>query len=119
MIYFPFTVGYADRSEATMHAVSIHSGSGHVRGNARKYPYVVASLFETYVTKDGRYIWRNAGVSTHPRRSMKVALKDARVLASEHNAILVSEYGSLHNRPAPVLREIECDDECVMEEFPI
>jgi hypothetical protein len=41
------------------------------------------------------------------------------VLASEHNAILVSEYGSLHNRPAPVLREIECDDECVMEEFPI
>lgn len=43
-----------------MKTVKIHCGSAHVRGNARRYPYVVASLFIARITKDGRTVWENA-----------------------------------------------------------
>lgn len=87
-----------------MKAVKVHCGSAHVKGNARKYRYYVASLFVVHVTSDGRRVWRNSGNSTFPRRSLDLCRKDAKAFALIHGAMYIPGYGSLHNTSAdPVL----------------
>lgn len=78
--------------------VSIHSGSAHVKGKARNFPYHVASLFIPRMTRDGRWIYHNSGITTYPRRSVNVCEKDARELASKYPMCeFVGNIGSLHN----------------------
>ncbi len=86
--------------------VRIHCGSAHVAGS--KYRYVIASLFVPYRTKNGEMKYRNSGKSTQPRRSRRLCLADARLLAAEERAILIEGYGSLHNQP--VLDKVQLDE---------
>ena len=81
-----------------MKVVKVHCGSAHVKGKARKYPYFIASLFESRVNARGEVIWVNTGKFTSPRRSFKLATEDAKVLAQEHAAVFLEGYGSLHNK---------------------
>lgn len=82
-----------------MRAVAIHCGSSHVKGNAKNCQYFVASIFDIHKCVDGKFVWRNSGVSTHPRRSYNKCLQDATELANKQNALLFADCGSLHNRP--------------------
>ena len=87
---------------SNMKAVKIHCGSAHVKGSARNYRYVVASLFEVAERKSGGHYWKNTGISTTPRRSDKLAQQDALELAAKHGADFIDGYGSLHGQPAEV-----------------
>ena len=78
--------------------VRVQCGSAHVRGKARNYRYVMASLFVTRRTKSGHVVWHNTGISGPPRRSFDAATRDALALAAEHGASVREGYGSLHNR---------------------
>jgi hypothetical protein len=80
--------------------VRVHSGSAHVRGKARSYPYFIASLFVKRKTKAGHWVWRNSGIHTTPRRSLRLAEMDGRDLAKRKKASFVVGYGSLHNHEA-------------------
>lgn len=82
-----------------MLAVKVHSGSAHVRGAARNYPYYVASLFEAVTHDSGKQTWRNTGVHVGPFRSARKAAALGEALAAERGAEFVAGYGSLHNRP--------------------
>jgi hypothetical protein len=78
-------------------AVKIHCGSAHVHGKAKQYPYVVASLFYSRLTKKGKMIWYNTGKNTAPRRSLKLCKADAEEFARSQLAMFIDGYGSLHN----------------------
>jgi hypothetical protein len=55
--------------------VRVHCGSAHVSGRARQFRYVAASLFETAVTADGRYVYRNTGLVCGPRTAARINAK--------------------------------------------
>lgn len=82
--------------------VKVHSGSGHVRGNARRYRYYVASLFEPVPAKGDksgeRYVWRNTGQHVGPFTSLAKTEREARKWAEEIGATFEPGYGSLHNK---------------------
>ncbi len=79
--------------------VRVHCGAAHVSGRARRYKYVVASLFVPKKRKaDGHWVYVNSGVSTQPRRSRVACDRDAQQLADDHDAVLMGGYGSLHNQ---------------------
>ena len=77
--------------------VRVHCGSQFVQGKARGYRYYVASLFVAYKAKNGRLLWRNSGIHTHPRRSRRLAANDGQELAQQHGVSFLPGYGSLHN----------------------
>lgn len=85
-----------------MKIVKIHNGNMHVRGRARKYSYLVCSLFETHLTKSGYYIWKNTGIHTKARRGEGVCVRDGEELAKKHNCLFNNNYGSLHNKKVKV-----------------
>ncbi len=81
--------------------VKVHCGSGHVQGRARQFPYFVSSLFVPYKTKAGHWVYRNSGVTTHPRRSIKLCEQDGKELAEKFPMCsFEAGYGSLHNQRA-------------------
>lgn len=82
-----------------MLAVKVHSGSAHVRGKARNYPYFVASLFEAATGATGKQYWVNTGIHVGPFRSAKKAARAGERLAGERGAEFMGGYGSLHRRP--------------------
>lgn len=84
-------------STPNIYVVKVHCGSAHVKGKARNYKYYVSSLFKLRKTKDGRLIFQNTGVSTHPRRSYDFCIEDGLRLAEEWDAVFAFGYGSLHN----------------------
>ena len=80
-----------------IYAVKVHCGDAHVKGRAKNYRYYISSLFKLRKTKDGRLIFENTGVSTHPRRSFRLCEEDGLELAEKYNAAFAYGYGSLHN----------------------
>lgn len=93
-----------------MKAVKVCSGSGLVRGSARKYPYFIARLFEGHRREDGVWIYQPAKTYVGPYRSQAKAEREGKELAAEEGAIFVEGYGSLNNMevPQPVVKEQEC-----------
>lgn len=82
-----------------MLAVKVHSGSAHVRGKARNYPYFVASLFEAVTGAAGQQYWVNTGVCVGPFRSARKTADAGRRLAEERGAEFLNGFGSLHHQP--------------------
>jgi len=80
--------------------VRIHCGSAHVKGRARQWRYLVASLFVARPrARDGVLIWFNSGFSTAAYRGEGIANRAAAALAARHGATLLPGYGSLHHTP--------------------
>lgn len=80
----------------SMKIVSTHSGSAYVKGKARRYSYWVASVFETKNLKNGKTVFVNTGIHTHPRRSITLCVEDGRELAKENNCSFIDKRRSLH-----------------------
>ena len=84
-----------------MLVVKVHNGNAHVKGRARCYKYYVASLFIPVQTKGGYWIYKNSGIHTYPRRSLRLAIQDGEKLAKKYPICkFVDGYGSLHNKKA-------------------
>ena len=98
-----------------IYAVKVHCGAAHVKGRAKNYRYYISSLFKLRKTKDGRLIFENTGVSTHPRRSFRLCEEDGLELAEKYNAAFEYGYGSLHNQPISQYKKLclEIVDETV------
>lgn len=90
-----------------MNKVKVHNGNGYVRGNARKYAYFVAQVFEPLARKkDGVVTYRSTGKIVGPFRSAKKAEREGRQMADEIGADFVPGYGSLHGKVVePVVPE--------------
>lgn len=80
-----------------MKRVACMGGSGYVRGTAKQWTYHVACLFEFARLKNGRFAWKNTGIHTRPRRSVRLCEEDAEQLAELYDCEVESSYGSLHN----------------------
>jgi len=74
----------------------MHCADGIVR--CPQYTYVMASLFETRLCKNGKTVWFNTGKHTEPRRSREKCLRDAAQWAAEIGVPHLPGYGSLHNK---------------------
>jgi hypothetical protein len=72
--------------------VAVHAGG------STAYQYVSASLFVVHQRGDGTHIWRNSGISTLPRRSVRLARRDARELAEAHGTVVMEDFGSMQNQ---------------------
>lgn len=82
-----------------MAVVKVHCGSQHVASKARKYSYYIASIFDEYITNEGRRLYYNLKINTPPRRSFKKATIEGQQLARQYGAKFIDGYGSLHNQP--------------------
>lgn len=78
--------------------VRVACGSAHVRGNARKWQYFIATVFVPKTRKDGVTTYRAAGVVAGPNRSFEKTIREAKEAAAKHDADYVEGYGSLHGK---------------------
>ena len=77
-------------------AVRVHCGSAYVRGNARRYRYLIAQLFELVQRASGRQSFQATGIVVGPFRSAVKCETEGRRLAAKYGAQYVPGYGSLH-----------------------
>lgn len=93
-----------------MKAVRVCSGSGQVKGSARKYAYFIARLFEGHRREDGVWTYRATNNFVGPFRSQAKTEREGRELAEDEGATFVEGYGSLHGVevPKPVVETQEC-----------
>lgn len=56
---------------------------GRVRGTAKNYTYHQPCIYEEYITKDGRKVWKLHSVVGIARRSFRLAKEDAKKIAYE------------------------------------
>jgi hypothetical protein len=80
-------------------AVKVVGANQFVRGAAARWPYYAAVLYRTRMTKYGRLIWVSTGTHSQPRRSRRLAERDAQEFAREQGAMLLPGNRSLHNQP--------------------
>lgn len=50
---------------------------GRVKGKAKNYPYYQPCMYEQYITKDGRKVWKLYKVLGTAHRSERLAREDA------------------------------------------
>jgi hypothetical protein len=77
--------------------IKLHCGNGHTRGKAKRYHYLICSVFAQRLTKKGKLIWYNTGKHIGPMRGKKKILKEAKAYAIKENMQFSNSYGSLHN----------------------
>lgn len=56
---------------------------GEVSGRMKRFPYFQTVIYESYITKDGRKLWKYVNHIGTPRRSKSLAEHDAKEISKE------------------------------------
>jgi hypothetical protein len=78
------------------------SWANDTKGKAKSYPYYQPIVFGIRKTKDGRQVYRPIDRPLHSRRSLKLAMNDAKELAEYLKVPFVHKFGSLTDKEVSV-----------------
>ena len=82
-----------------MRAITV--GYGQVKGKAKEYPYLQPILYEVKARRDGVLTWRHVKHFGTPRRSNKLATRDAQLLAEQMGVSFLPKirHGTIYSSP--------------------